>query len=88
MKKLKVLAAITLLCVISVVSYLAGKYQHQCDYEAACLQADFIHQLMDDEDYGSEVEELYYEWFQDLDMGVYNTKYLTLSKLEYYSWCY
>ena len=37
---------------------------------------------------GAEIEEAYYEWFQDLDYGVYNTKHLTLNTLESYSWCY
>ena len=55
----------------------------------ACLEADFIHFWMDDEDLGPEIEESYYEWFQDLDIGVYNTKYVrSIDEMKKYSWCY
>ena len=93
MKKLKYLAAASLLLAGCAVSYWMGyNAQDGKNYEAACLQADFIHHLMDSDKEpsinGSEVEESFYEWFQDLDMGVYNTKHLSLKELEDYSWCY
>lgn len=67
----------------------------QKHYEAACLQADFIRSLMDWDfnqtgpSIGSEIEESYYEWFQDLELGNYKTKKLTdIKQLEAYHWCY
>ena len=85
----------TLLFVIScIVSYYIGYTNTNTkNYEAACLQADFIRSLMDWDgecyNVGAEVEESYYEWFQDLDMGVYNTKKLSsINELKQYYWCY
>ena len=64
-------------------------------YEAACLQADFIRHLMDWDfnqtgpSIGAEIEESYYEWFQDLDCDIYKTKHITdIKQLEEYHWCY
>lgn len=65
-------------------------------YEAACLQADFIRYLIDHFDgetecanIGSEIEECYYEWFQELDNGNFNTEHITdIKDFEEYSWCY
>lgn len=91
---LKYLTATVLLCGACVASYLCGYYNNDTkNYEAACLEADFIHCLMDYEPdssiNGSEVEELFYEWFQDLDIGIYNTKRLKdVKELEQYHWCY
>lgn len=63
--------------------------QNVKDYEAACLLMDCIRNMMDSEEIGSEVEESYYEWFQDLDMGIYNTEELKdIRDLEDYYWCY
>lgn len=89
----KCLAAVALLCGVSAVSYYVGYHNNDTkNYEAACLQADFIHSLMDyPKDVqltSSEIEESYYEWFQDLEYGVYETKHLTLKDLENYYWCY
>lgn len=66
------------------------------NYEAACLLADFPRYLMDHFDgetscanIGMEIEECYYEWFQELDNGGFNTKYVTSIKdFDNYSWCY
>lgn len=90
MKYLKYTAAVVLLLATNTASYLTGYHNNDSkNYEAACLQADFIHSLMDDEDWGSETEELYYEWFQDLDMGIYKTNHLhSIKELNAYSWCY
>lgn len=94
MKTIKSLAAVALLLAGCAVSYWCGYHNNDTkNYEAACLQADFIHYLMswDGEcwNVGSEVEESYYEWFQDLDIGIYNTKHLTdIKQLNEYCWCY
>lgn len=88
MKKLLLVVA------AGVLGYYAGyTNKNTKDYEAACLQADFIHSLMDKQDSvlyrpGAEIEESFYEWFQDLDDGIYNTKHITLKELEKYCWCY
>jgi len=59
------------------------------DYEAACLYSDIIRCAMDAEaPVGPEVQELYNEWTQDIDLGVYNFKYLKEKDLDYYVWCY
>jgi hypothetical protein len=81
MKKVKVIAAVVLLLATNAVSYLAGYHNNDSkNYEVACLQADFIHRLMDwDEEcwnVGAEVEELWYECYQDLELGNYNTKHV------------
>ena len=52
MRVLKYWAIAALLCVVSAVSFCVGRnyeYQHfgKKDYEAACLQADFIRYLID-----------------------------------------
>lgn len=82
-----------LLLGVSATSYYVGyNNSNNKHFEAACLQADFIHSLMDyPKDVqltSSEIEESYYEWFQDLEYGVYETKHLTLKDLENYSWAY
>ena len=66
------------------------------DYEAACLQADFIRYTIDFFDgetecanIGSEIEECYYEWFQELDNGAFNTKHIkNIKDFNDYYWCY
>lgn len=65
-------------------------------YEAACLQADFIRYIKDHFDnettcanIGSEIEECYYEFFEGLDSGYFNTKQITnVSDFEEFAWCY
>ena len=70
-------------------AYTQRSAQSVKDYEAACLLMDCIRNMMDSEEIGSEVEESYYEWFQDLDMGIYNTRELNdIRDLEDYYWCY
>lgn len=97
MKYIKYLAAMTILCGVSVVSYYVGKSSNDTkNYEAACLQADFIRYLIDhfNEEtncwnIGSEVEECYYEWFTDLDNGIFKTDHIKdIKDFEEYSWCY
>lgn len=65
-------------------------------YEAACLEADFIRYLIDHFDgetecanIGSEIEECYYEFFDSIDIGAFDTKQVkTLKDLQNYGWCY
>ena len=87
MKKIRF---ILLIIIAGLAGYLLGNYHNSSKhYEVACLEADFIHFWMDDEDLGPEIEESYYEWFQDLDIGVYNTKYVrSIDEMKKYSWCY
>lgn len=67
----------------------------QKHYEAACLQADFIRFIIDDfngqqecANIGAEIEESYYEWFQELDSN-FNTDYIKdVRQFGQYSWCY
>ena len=70
-------------------------YREYCqkDYEAACLQADFIRYLIDPFDgemacsnIGSEIEECYYEYFTDIEG--YGTSIKDVKELEQYYWCY
>jgi hypothetical protein len=75
------------------LGFCCASIQHSAqstrDYEAACLLMDCLRNMMDSEEIGSEVEESYYEWFQDLDMGIYNTEELKdIRDLEDYYWCY
>ena len=97
MSRLKIIAAVVLLLATNAVSYYVGFNNNDTkNYEAACLQADFIRYLIDHFDgetecanIGSEIEECYYEWFQELDNGNFNTKHITdIKDFEEYSWCY
>ena len=97
MKTIKIIAAVMLLCVVSTVSYWCGYTNKDTkNYEAACLQADFIRWIIDDfkgqtecADIGGEIEESYYEWFQELPNGNFKTKYITDARqFEDYYWCY
>ena len=96
MKRFYLLAAVVLLLATNAVSYYLGRQSREKDYEAACLQADFIRFAIDSfngETYcaniGSEIEELWYETYQDLDMGIYNTKHITdIKDFESYGWWY
>ena len=67
----------------------------QKHYEAACLQADFIRHAIDHFNgetecwnIGAEIEDSYYEWFQELDSN-FNTEYIKdVRQFGQYSWCY
>lgn len=98
MVKIKTIAAVVLLCVVSAVSYYAGYRNNDTkNYEAACLQADFIRFIIDDFDgetemanIGAEIENSYEEFFQDLDnQNIWKTSKITSIKdFEEYYWCY
>lgn len=98
MAKIKILAAVVLLCVVSAVSYYVGYHNSDTkNYEAACLQADFIRFIIDDFDgetemanIGAEIENSYEEFFQDLDnSNIWKTSKITSIKdFEEYYWCY
>lgn len=94
MKYLRYLAAVTLLCGVSAVSYWFGYSKNDSkNYEAACLQADFIRYLQDHFDgetecvnIGSEIEECYYEYFSDVEN--YGTSIKSVKEFDDYGWCY
>jgi hypothetical protein len=95
MKAIKYVAAISLLIAGCMVSYWAGyNAQNGKNYEAACLQADFIRYAIDHfngetemANIGAEIEESYYEYFQDMEN--YGTDQITSVKdFEEYGWCY
>lgn len=98
MKVIKLLAAVALLCVVSAVSFKVGRnyeytYFGKKDYEAACLQADFIRYLIDHfngetecANIGSEIEECYYEYFQDIEQ--YKTSIKDVKEFDNYYWSY
>ena len=101
MKFLKTWAIAALLCVVSAVSFYGGRYYEYSyfgkkDYEAACLQADFIRYLIDHFDgetecanIGSEIDECYYEYFTDIDAGIFKTEGIKdIKDFEDYYWCY
>lgn len=78
------------------IGYNAGYNNNDTkNYEAACLQADFIRHLMDWDfnstgpSIGTEIENSWYEWYQDLPYGVYNTKYIKdIKDFDQYCWSY
>ena len=88
MKTMKSLAAIILLCAVSVVSYYAGRSEYSKCYEDACHMADLIrcyedHLNADDsiiEDYGC-FEELEGSFLYDDAVG-------NPVDLKKYAWCY
>ena len=95
------LAAVLLLLATNTVSYWAGtnnkNLQNGKDYEAACLQADFIRYLIDHFDgetemanIGMEIENSYEEFFQDLDNhNIWKTDHIkSIKDLDTYYWCY
>ena len=101
MKKMYLLAAVLLLLATNAVSYWAGSHrmnvQSGKDYEAACLQADFIKYIIDEFDgetemanIGMEIENSYEEFFQDLDNHViWKTDYIkSMKDFDDYYWCY
>lgn len=101
MKAIKSIAAVALLCAGCAVSYYAGRHveyqQHVKDYEAACLQADFIRYIIDDFDgetsmanIGMEIENSYEEYFQELNNpNIWKTKGITsIRDFNDYYWCY
>ena len=98
MKTIKIVAAVVLLLVTNAVSYYVGFNNNDTkNYEAACLQADFIRFIIDDFDgetemanIGAEIENSYEEFFQDLDnQNIWKTSKITSIKdFEEYYWCY
>ena len=98
MAKIKIIAAVVLLCVVSAVSYYVGYHNNDTkNYEAACLQADFIRFIIDDFDgetemanIGAEIENSYEEFFQDLDNSNIwkTTKVKSIRDFEEYYWYY
>lgn len=98
MKPLRYLAIVALLCIVSAVSYRIGYHNNDIkNYEAACLQADFIRFIIDEFDgetemanIGMEIENTYEEYFQDLDNpNIWKTSKITSIKdFEDYYWCY
>jgi hypothetical protein len=101
MRTIKSIAAVALLCAGCAVSFKIGKaveyQQHVKDYEAACLQADFIRYIIDEFDgetemanIGMEIENTYEEYFQELDNPhIFKTKGITsIEDLNNYYWCY
>ena len=98
MKPLRYLAIVALLCIVSAVSYHIGYHNSDIkNYEAACLQADFIRFLIDEFDgetsmanIGMEIENSYEEFFQDLDNhNIWKTSKVTsIRDFEDYHWCY
>lgn len=71
-----------LLLITNVISFcIAEKH-----FEAACLLGDYAHLSMDK---NPENEELFYEMFQDLDIGSYETPFINnVDELDNYSWAY
>lgn len=69
------MAIVALLCIVSAVSYHIRYHNSDIkNYEATCLQADFIRFIIDEFDgetemanIGMEIENSYEEFFQDLD---------------------
>lgn len=98
MKPLRYLVIVALLCIVSTVSYYIGYHNSGIkNYEAACLQADFIRFIIDEfngetemANIGMEIENSYEEYFQDLDNpNIWKTSKITSIKdFEDYYWCY
>ena len=98
MRTIKIIAAVAVLLVLCAVSYYAGYHNSDTkNYEAACLQADFIRFIIDDFDgetemanIGAEIENSYEEFFQNLDnSNIWKTSKITSIKdFEEYYWCY
>lgn len=101
MNQIKAFIAIIILVIVSIVSFQLGKasaYKENIkDYEAVCLQADFIRFIIDQFDgetemanIGMEIENTYEEYFQELDNPhIFKTKGITsIEDLNNYHWCY
>ena len=101
MKTKTLLAAVVLLLATNAVSYWAGSYnrdlQSKKDYEAACLQADFIRHIIEEFDgetemanIGMEIENSYEEFFQELDNhNIWKTDHIkSIKDFDDYYWCY
>ena len=97
----KVLVVLAILHVGCGIGYHIGKAverkNHTKDYEAACLQADFIRYIIDEFDgetemanIGMEIENSYEEYFQDLDNhNIWKTDYVkSIRDFKDYYWCY
>ena len=98
MRTIKIIAAVVLLCVVSAVSYYVGYHNSDTkNYEAACLQADFIRYLIDSFggetemfNIGAEIENSYEEFFQELDNhNIWKTEHIkSIKDFDDYYWCY
>lgn len=90
MSYIKVVVILLIAWILAFGGYCVGyNNAHTRDFEAACLLMDCLRNMMDSEEIGSEVEESFHEWFDDLDMGIYNTSKLTdIKQLDEYYWCY
>ncbi len=97
MKTMKLLLIASLICLAYWCGRLHEQEQSIKDYEAACLQADFIRHIIDEFDgetemfnIGAEIENSYEEYFQELDNpNIFKTKGITSIKdLDKYYWCY
>ena len=90
MKFCKIILSLVLVYILGFSCYSVGyNNAHTRDYEASCLLMDYIRCMMDSEEIGSEVEESFHEWFDDLEIGVYNTdKLKSVDELNEYYWCY
>jgi hypothetical protein len=97
MKQKNLVIAVIVLLVTNVVTLIGYFYKDSKDYEAACLQADFIRYLIDHFDgetemanIGMEIENSYEEFFQDLDNHtIWKTDHIkSIKDLDTYYWCY
>ena len=96
MKQKSLVIAVIVLLVMNVVTFIGYFHKGTKDYEAACLQADFIRYLIDHFDgetecanIGSEIDECYYEYFTDIDAGIFKTEGIKdIKDFEDYYWCY
>lgn len=93
MKQKSLIIAVIVLLVMNVGTLVGYFHRSSKDYEAACLQADFIRYLQDHFDgetecvnIGSEIEECYYEYFSDVEN--YGTSIKSVKEFDNYGWCY
>ena len=89
MKTIKVIAAVALLCVVSAVSFVAGRNSmvnvESKDYQAACMLSDICRIMMDN--IGNEAEEIYWDYVDNIECD----PKATITKEEIhknYMWCY
>ena len=88
MAKIKILAAVVLLCVVSAVSFYAGRSQYNQCYEDACHMSDLIRCYQDHlNDDDSVIED--YGCFEELEGNfLYDDALGNPVNLNEYSWCY
>jgi len=93
MKQKSLIIVVIILLVTNAVTLIGYYHKNTKDYEAACLQADFIRYLIDHFDgetecanIGSEIEECYYEYFTDIED--YGTSIKDVKEFDRYYWCY